>query len=422
MSNSGDTSDGTPSGWYDDPLVERWWDGANWTRLTRSRGQEQPDGPIVDPNGVVPVGWYADPLRQRFWDGASWTSQTRDLSAVTSTSPPADQTPPQESELESSPMQQQAAQPVSPAPPQAPKRRGRVVAIAVLGLAALGAGFGAVVLFAGQGGDADPASEAMASPTTATIPSAAIAATATTTTSTSTTTTTSTTSTSTTTTTLAPVVLTSDPYFVGLAAWDRVGAERMLAASGTYSPAWGYARHLQQGFRAGASPEGIATVRDTADGEAELCVGSSCFSITDVEYRGNVVYSFTLDGIAIDTRSRGWDLGDVVDCWWVDDLGCFSDGSATMHLTSIYKVGRTTYVSLETVNGAQFPANVSFSDATIYGGSQVQYNTSEVATSVRPGQTEVWLIVFGDVDVPAASEVSVGVYFGSEYYTYSLIP
>ncbi len=422
MSDSGDTSDGTPSGWYDDPLVERWWDGANWTKVTRQRGEDHPDGPIVDPNGVVPVGWYADPLRQRFWDGTNWTSQTRDLSAATSTSPPADQTPPQESELESSPTQQQAVQPVSPAPPQAPKRRGRVVAIAVLGLAALGAGFGAVVLFAGQGGDADPASEAMASPTTATIPSAAIAATATTTTSTSTTTTTSTTSTSTTTTTLAPVVLTSDPYFVGLAAWDRVGAERMLAASGTYSPAWGYARHLQQGFRAGASPEGIATVRDTADGEAELCVGSSCFSLTDVEYRGNVVYSFTLDGIAIDTRSRGWDLGDVNYCWTVNNGNCFTDDAATMHLTSIYKVGRTTYVSLETVNGAQFPVNVSFNDATIFGGAQIQYHTNSVVTSVRQGQTEVWIIVFGDVDVEAVSEVSVGVYLGPDYYTYSLMP
>lgn len=423
MSDSDGHDDGTPAGWYDDPLVERWWDGSNWTKLTRPRGEDRPDGPIVQQVGDVPPGWYADPLQHRYWDGIQWTSSTRDLAtaATTSTTTTADtSTSGNKAAPTSSPASSPSTPSGSPVAPGSAKRKGRRnLLFALLGVAALGGGFGAVLLL--TGGDSTP--DQAAAQTTAAPPAAVTTTTAApaTTTSTTTSTTTTTTTTSTTTTTAAPVMLSAEPYFTGVASWTRVGAERMLAASVPESPAWGYARHLQQGFRAGSSPEGIAGIRDLADGESELCIGNTCTIISDVIYRGDLVESFSVDGTSIAGRSIGWPVGEFNYCWYVNDAGCFTDESVTMSLTSIYRFGNTAYVSVEVENGPEFESTVEFSSATAYS-SVTRYDTNDVATPARPGQTEVWIIVFNDLDVSGVYEINVSTLMDSDYYSFSLRP
>jgi len=64
-------------GWYQDPLAERWWDGTQWTDLTRRNGAKSEDGPMSDKASDQPAGWRRDPLVERYWNGTSWTSETR---------------------------------------------------------------------------------------------------------------------------------------------------------------------------------------------------------------------------------------------------------------------------------------------------------------------------------------------------------
>ncbi len=64
----------SPAGWYPDPFVERWWDGAAWTPQSRDEGE------AVTPTTVdaaTPPGWYSDPYAERWWDGVIWTETAR---------------------------------------------------------------------------------------------------------------------------------------------------------------------------------------------------------------------------------------------------------------------------------------------------------------------------------------------------------
>lgn len=66
-------SDAPPSGFYRDPWCTtqvRWWDGKQqqWTPFTQTRV------------ALVPAGWYRDvddPDMEQFWDGAEWTGVVR---------------------------------------------------------------------------------------------------------------------------------------------------------------------------------------------------------------------------------------------------------------------------------------------------------------------------------------------------------
>ena len=64
-------------GWYRDPVAERWWDGAEWTSLTRTVGETRPDGPVASENADRPAAWLPDPFTERRWDGSQWTAETR---------------------------------------------------------------------------------------------------------------------------------------------------------------------------------------------------------------------------------------------------------------------------------------------------------------------------------------------------------
>lgn len=64
-------------GWYRDPVAERWWDGAEWSPLTRSVGETRPDGPIAVENIDQPAAWLPDPFTERYWDGSQWTAESR---------------------------------------------------------------------------------------------------------------------------------------------------------------------------------------------------------------------------------------------------------------------------------------------------------------------------------------------------------
>lgn len=64
-------------GWFDDPTAQRWWDGRQWTTLTREAGAPAEPGPVADGLTEQVAGWYQDPLRQRWWNGTVWTETVR---------------------------------------------------------------------------------------------------------------------------------------------------------------------------------------------------------------------------------------------------------------------------------------------------------------------------------------------------------
>lgn len=64
---------GVAAGWYGEPgnpSLERWWDGTQWTPLTR---------PVARPAQTAKppdAGWFLDPLdesRRRYWNGHIWS-------------------------------------------------------------------------------------------------------------------------------------------------------------------------------------------------------------------------------------------------------------------------------------------------------------------------------------------------------------
>lgn len=443
--------EGAPEpGWYQDPLAERWWDGSGWTQVTRRSGDEHPGGASVTSSGEVPPGWYPDPLAERRWDGDAWTSETRvNTDAPETLAPTATATTGDPHNLSDHVVDPIAEQ--IPAPPildLSPGPRGLskgLVASSAAGIIAIGI---AVAMLVGSREpddtptapavtetttDSGSAARDVASPASTTEPVAATTvtttpstspptSTSTTTSTTSTTTTSTTTSTSTTTTTTVPSNLSDDPYFDGLSAWTLNGADQMLEAAVTRSPAWGYAQHLRQSFRAGASPQGIAALRDLGPGVAELCLGSTCPRLSEVSYVGGRVDSFSVDGLSIDQRSRGWRLNDVTSCWYVDDFGCSPDFAAEMHLTSVYRFRNTTYVSVELKNGRDFPVTVEYWSALVTDRSGSRSNTGDVTSLVAPGQTKVWLLTFGDVDVSTIEEVVITASFGGDLYDFDLTP
>lgn len=433
------TDDANPSvpepGWYDDPLTERWWDGSNWTRRTRPIGEERPDGDIVDDAGAVPPGWYPDPITQRRWDGSTWTDETRTIGSASTDQ--ANETPPADSDPEPppAPLQEsgpsQATTTVMPPAPPAPSRQRRTVVLflAAMAIVGVGVGLGVTLLLGGsdpnQESDRPPATASTSVPAstpTSTAPATTTPTTAPSTTTTTPATTTSPPTTTSTTTTTLPPNLSTDPYFAGLASWTRAGADQMLDASVVEGPAWGYAQHLRQGFRAGSSRESIAELRDIEPGVVELCIGTTCPILSDVAYRGDRVHSFSVDGVAIDGRSRGWLSGSVADCWFIDDAGCGSSKAAEMYMTSIYRFRNTTYVSVEVENRNDFPVAVTFASATVSDRSGLSSHTGEVTTTAQPGETKVWILVFGDVDVASVDEVLVTASLGGDLYDFALLP
>jgi len=433
------TDDSNPSvpeaGWYDDPLTERWWDGSNWTRLTRPIGDERPDGDIVDAAGSVPPGWYPDPITQRRWDGSTWTDETRMIGSASTEQ--ATDAPAKDSELEPPPRLRSnsepsdtTATPPTPAPPARPRQRRTVILfLAAMAIVGVGVGLAVTLLLGGS----DPGQESDRSDTsastslpestqTSSVPATTTPATTPATTTTTPPTTVPPTTTTTSTTTTLPPNLSTDPYFVGLASWTRAGADQMLDASVIEGPAWGYAQHLRQGFRAGSSRESIAELRDIEPGVVELCIGTTCPILSDVAYQGGTVHSFSVDGVAIDGRSRGWLSGAIADCWFIDDAGCGSSKAAEMYLTSIYRFRNTTYVSVEIENRNDFPVAVTFASATVSDRSGLSSHTGEVATTAQPGETKVWILVFGDVDVASVDEVLVTASLGGDLYDFALLP
>ena len=435
-------------GWYQDPLAERWWDGTGWTQITRRSGDEHPGGASVTTSGEVPPGWHPDPLAERRWNGDAWTSDTRVTpeapEAGTPAAPDATFDPPALPDT----VVDSIAEEIPPPPilDRSPTRR-KVNLGLVIGSAAgmIGVAIAVAVLIGSREpdnpttagavapttADVDPVPGEISAPTSSVEPVAATTATttppttpptstSTTTSTTSTTTTSTTTSTSTTTTTTVPNNLSDNPYFDGLSAWTRSGAEQMLEAAVTRSPAWGYAQHLRQSFRAGASPQGIASLRDLEPGVAELCIGNTCPQLSDVSYVGGRVDSFSVDGLSIDQRSRGWRLDDVTSCWYVGDFGCSPSLAAEMHLTSVYRFRNTTYVSVELENGGEFPTTVEYWSASVTDRSGSRSDSGDVTSLVAPGETKVWLVTFGDVDVSTIGEIVITASFGGDLYDFVL--
>lgn len=390
-------------GWYQDPLTERWWDGAVWTEAARAAGQSVPDGPIGDPSAAVPAGWYPDPRVQRRWDGTSWTVETRPVPTDTVTG-------------------------------RGSGHRRLLLLIGVIAALVLVAGAVVFVVGGGQsnsadgvvvaervdtaddtgdaavdgGGSASTAKTTIAAPTTApvnvssTVPPTTVPPTVSP-------------------TSVPPVA--DHPYFRALGRWDEGGAVDMLGSSQNGSPAWSYARNLQQGFRAGASATGIASVRALSSDSVEHCIGERCFVLSDVELVGDDVVSFSVDGADLEGRVGGWALDDVWTCWYFGaDQGCPAPNAATIHLTSIYRVGTTTYVSVEVQVGESTPGPVVFESMSITDSTGSHIDTDVVAEPVAVGGTAVWLIVTDGVDVGSVWEVSIGATFGSDYRVWLLSP
>jgi len=211
-------------------------------------------------------------------------------------------------------------------------------------------------------------------------------------------------------------------YFVSLGDWSIQGARRMQDASLPGSPAWAYGRHLEQGFRAGASPERVAEVLNgTADG-LDLCIGSSCFEIGSIEYSGPSVTSFSVNGAEIRGKAQGWAFGELVDCWWLgspDD--CYSSSSALISMTSMYRYGSTTYVTVEIANGANSGSVINLVDASVRDARGVSFPNNSLAEVVNVGNTKVWMLVFGALSVDTVSAVEIvtsvnGVEYSAWFY------
>jgi hypothetical protein len=395
-------------GWYQDPLTERWWDGVAWTDGTRVVGQQVVDGPVVDPAATVPAGWYPDPRAQRRWNGTAWTGETRRV-AETATS---------------------SARSTSTAAGSSKRPSNVAVLIGLAVVAVLALAVGAIVVVTGDGADSSVAgppssltdADADTDAAGATTPTAPVSETvASAVPSTTVPSTTVPPTTSTTTTTLPPIA--DHPYFRALARWDEAGAVDMLGNSRVGSPAWSYARNLQQGFRAGASPTGISTVAPIGPDSMEHCIGTTCFVLSEVDTNGDRITSFSVDRSPIDNRVEAWSLGDVSTCWYFGAAqGCPAPNAITMHLTSIYRVPGSTFVSVEVQVGASTPGPVEFTSMSVLDASGLQTDRSAVAEPVRVGRDGVWLMVTGDVDVSSVWEVSIGARYGSSYQVWTLSP
>lgn len=199
------------------------------------------------------------------------------------------------------------------------------------------------------------------------------------------------------------------PYFDSLELWSRSGAVRMLSESVKWSPAWSYGRHLQQGFRAGASAEGGTSVSALGADSVELCIGSRCFAIDDIVVEGGLVYSFSVDGRSIEGSARAWELGEMAFCLDLFDQTCAGSEWSSADLTSIYRFGSSTYVSFELTAGARFSQGIEFSYAKLLDNDGTHSHTGEVVDVVRAGDTSVWMIVFDAVDVSYVPQIELGV-------------
>jgi len=204
----------------------------------------------------------------------------------------------------------------------------------------------------------------------------------------------------------------SHPYFDSLELWSRNGAEQMLEESVKWSPAWSYARHLQQGFRAGASNEGGTTVSPTGDDSAELCIGSNCFDLDKIVFESDLVYSFDVNGRSIDGAARAWDLGEMFSCIDYIEATCTGREWVSADLTSIYRFGSSTYVTFEIVAGSEFPLGMAFEYARLVDSNGEQFQKSEVVDIVEANDRSVWMVVFDSVDVSYIPQIELGVSLG----------
>ena len=211
-------------------------------------------------------------------------------------------------------------------------------------------------------------------------------------------------------------------YFQALSSWSRVGAEEMLAKSAPRSAAWAYARHLQQGFRAGSTGEGGATISVISPGELDFCLGSSCFKLNQIVANDGIVETFAVDGKPITDRARAWSLGEMDFCLSFEvDFGCDSGDAFVMgDLTSIYRVNSTTYVTFEVAVSETVPGPVTFAGASVLDTDGLHGPTGDVSTEVLPGGRAVWMIVLDGIDVSNVLQMELRILVGGSSEASSL--
>lgn len=201
----------------------------------------------------------------------------------------------------------------------------------------------------------------------------------------------------------------SHPYFDSLALWTKNGAEQMMNESVEWSPAWSYARHLQQGFRAGAANEGGTTVSPTGFNSVDLCIGRNCFGIDDIVIENAKIYSFDVNGQSIDGVARAWNLGEMTYCLDFFDQSCGGRDWSSADLTSIYRFGSSTYVTFEMVAGTDFPQGIEFNYARLVDSNGEHFQKSEVVNVVKANSRSVWMAVFGEIDVSYIPQIELSV-------------
>lgn len=192
-------------------------------------------------------------------------------------------------------------------------------------------------------------------------------------------------------------------YFSALGKWSRTGAEEMLSQSIPKSAAWAYARHLQQGFRAGSASEGGATISANSPGELEFCLGSSCFKLDQFTMKDGLVETFAVNGTLITDWARAWSLGEASSCLsFEDDFYACNAGDAFVRadLTSIYRVNSTTYITLEVSVSDVAPGPITFAGGSLLDSAGLHSPTGDVTSEILSGGRAVWMVVYDGLYVP----------------------